>query len=74
MFEKEDNPANKKAEKGKKKKDETKARYSWWRGNQVKITLIYFLEGVLFSFDAKRNVSLVYMSLVDDLDTFNAYP
>ena len=29
---------------------------------------------MLFSFDTKQNVFSMYMGMVDDLDTFNAYP
>ena len=74
MSETEDKAAKKKAEKGKKKKDEPKARYRWEREDRVKVALIYFLEGVLFSSDVKWDVSSVYMSMVDELDTFNVYP
>ena len=74
MFEKEDKLAKKKAKKGKKKKDEPKARYTQERGDRVKVALIYFLEGDLFNSNVKRNVSSMYMSMVDDLVTFNAYP
>ena len=28
----------------------------------------------MISFDVKRNVLMLYMSMGDDLDTFNAYP
>ena len=64
----------KKVEKAKKKKDGPGAHYFQQRGDRVKVALIYFLEGMLFNSDAKQNVSSVYMSMVDDLDTFNAYP
>ena len=43
MSETVDKAAKKKAEKGKKKKDEPQARYQWERGDRVKVTLIYFL-------------------------------
>ena len=74
MIKKEDKPTKKKAEKGKDKNDESKAWYSLEREDWVKVALIYFLEGVLFSYDSKRNVSSIYMSMMVDLDTFNAYP
>ena len=69
-----DKVVKKKAEKGKKKNDKPKARYHRERGDWGKVGLIYFLEGMLFSFNAKRNISSLYMSMVDNLDTFNVYP
>ena len=50
----------KKDNKGNKKKYEPKARYRRERGDRVNVALIYFLESVLFSLDAKWNVSFVY--------------
>ena len=40
----------------------------------MKVALVYFLEGVLLSVDAKKNISEFYLSMVDDLAMFNAYP
>ena len=59
----------KRAEKAKKKKDGPRGHYRRQRGDQVMVALIYFLEGVLFSSDAKRNVSSLHMKMMDDLDT-----
>ena len=60
--------------KAKKKKDGPRAHYCRERAERVKVALIYFLKGMLFSSYAKRNVFSVYMSMVDDLDAFNAFP
>ncbi|KAL5580193.1 hypothetical protein UlMin_012635 [Ulmus minor] len=59
-----------KEEGGKKKAEKEKDLTT----DRVKITLLYFLEGVLLSADPKRNVSTFHMSMVDDLDMFNSYP
>ena len=40
----------------------------------MKVALVYFLEGVLLSVDAKKNISEFYLSMVDDLAMFNAHP
>ena len=40
----------------------------------MKVLLIYFLEGVLLSANATKNILNFYMSMVDDLAMFNAYP
>ena len=44
------------------------------REDRVKVALVYFLEGVLLSADAKKNCLDFYMSIVDHLDMFNSYP
>ena len=41
--------------------------------DRVNVALVYFLEGVLLSVDAKKNFSDFYMSMVDHLDVFNSY-
>ena len=40
----------------------------------MKVALVYFLEGVLLSVDAKKNISEFYLSMVDDLAMLNTYP
>ncbi|KAL5549932.1 hypothetical protein UlMin_000108 [Ulmus minor] len=60
-----------KKEKRKKKKA---AKRGQEREDRVKVALVYFLEGVLLSADAKKNISDFYLSMVDDLAMFNAYP
>ena len=57
--------------KGRKKKA---AKRGQEREDRVKVALVYFLEGVLLSADAKKNISDFYLSMVDDLAMFNAYP
>ena len=44
------------------------------RDNRVNVAVVYFLEGVLLSANAKKNCSNFYMSMVDHLDVFNSYP
>ena len=44
------------------------------REDRVNVALVYFLEGVLLSADAKNNYSDFYISMVDHLDMFNSYP
>ncbi|KAL5545138.1 hypothetical protein UlMin_008922 [Ulmus minor] len=50
----------------------------WPRGkpqeDRLKIALVYFLESTLLSSDPKKSVSQHYLSMVDDLDTFNKFP
>lgn len=64
-------PAKKK-EKRKKKKVDPLAKKGQ-RDDRVKVTLVYFLEGVLLSTFVKKNCSDFYMSMVDHLDVFNSY-
>ena len=40
----------------------------------MKIALLYFLESTILSSNPKKIVSQEYMSMVDDLETFNSYP
>ena len=61
---------NGKKEKRKKKKVAKKGQE---REDQVKVALVYFLEGVLLSADAKKNIFDFYLSMVDNLAMFNAY-
>ena len=56
---------------GKKKKAEKEKDFVT---DRVKITLLYFLEGLLLGPNPKRNASTFYMSMVDDLNIFNSYP
>ena len=44
------------------------------REDWVTVALVYFLEGVFLSTDAKKKISDFYMRMVDDLAMFNAYP
>ncbi len=71
ICDKEEARKNKKAEKGKKKKAGKEKDLAT---DRLKITLLYFLEGVLLSADPKTNVSPLHLSMVDDLDMFNSYP
>ena len=61
------------ARKKKKKKKKKAAKRGQKREDRVKVALLYFLEGVLLSADAKKNISDFYLSMVDDLAMFNAY-
>ena len=69
MFDKGKREGGKKEKKKKKKGDKKGLQ----REDQGKVTLVYFLEGILFSADANKNISNLYMSMVDDLAKFNAY-
>ena len=40
----------------------------------MKIALLFFLELTILSSNPKKIVSQEYMSMVDDLETFNSYP
>ena len=60
-------------EKRRKKKADPLAKKGQ-REDRVKVALVYFLEGVLLSTDAKKNFLEFYMSMVDHLDVFNSYP
>ena len=44
------------------------------REDQVKVSLVYFLKGILMSADAKKNCSEFYTSMVNHLNMFNSYP
>jgi len=70
MFNKGEGDSGKK-EKRKKKKAPKRGQE---REDRVKVALVYFLEGILLSADAKKNISDFYLSMVDDLTMFNAYP
>lgn len=59
IFEKDEKSAKKEDERGKKENkkgldDEPKGKGNWQRGDRVKVTLIYFLESMLFSSDTKK--------------------
>ena len=57
-----------------KRKKQKVAKRGQEQEDQVKVALVYFLKGVLLSADAKKNISDFYLSMVDDLAMFNAYP
>ena len=59
-------------EKRKKKKSDPPAKKGQ-SDDQVKVAIVYFLESVLLSADAKKNCLPIYMSMVDHLDMFNSY-
>ena len=40
----------------------------------MKIALVYFLESTQLSSDPKKSVCQLYLSMVDDLETFNRFP
>ena len=42
--------------------------------DMLKIALVYFFESTLLSSNPKKLVSQHYLSMVDDLDTFNIFP
>ena len=42
--------------------------------DKVKIALLYFLEPTILSSNPKKIIRQEYMSMVDDLKTFNSYP
>ena len=70
MFDEGEKEAGKKY-KRKKKKGDKKVQE---RKDHEKVAFLYFLERVLLSMDAKKNIFDFYMSMVDDLAMFNAYP
>ena len=58
----------KKKKKNKKKKIHLKEKY-----DHLRITLIYYLEGILLSQEQKNTMRIENLGLVKDLDVFNNY-
>ena len=44
------------------------------QGDMLKIALVYFLESILLSSDPNKSVCQDYLSMVDNLETFNRFP
>ena len=51
---------------------------NWLKGkseeDKLRITLLYLLEATILSSDPKKIVNQEYMFMVDDFETFHAYP
>ena len=43
------------------------------QGDMLKIVLVHFLESTLLSSDPKKSMCQDYLSMVDDLETFNSF-